>query len=191
MNFKDALMQGKAGESIVARWLNLQGYSVLPAYEKLLGDGKGPRLFAPNRVKVVCPDLLAVSGTDVRWVEVKHKDAFSWSRRGGRWETGLDYHLWEQYCSLSRYTPFWRVWLLFLHEGRQAKDSPPDSPSGLFSGFVDELERAPTRHVSDRWAGGMIYWGITDLRRLAGLSELLALSGDLGMDDKNNCEKTS
>ena len=45
MNFSDTLKQGQLGESLIAKWLRRQGWSILPAYEKEIDNGKGPRLF--------------------------------------------------------------------------------------------------------------------------------------------------
>lgn len=163
-DFEEQKQKGVAGESTISKWLISRGFAVLPVYEKIIDTGKGPQLFTPEGC-FVAPDLLALKENTVMWVEAKHKTAFTWHRITEEWVTGIDLHHYEQYKqvqSLSHYD----VWLLFLHDGGQAKDSPPDSPSGLFGNSLDYLsEHEHHRHMN--WGRrGMVYWGISALRKL-------------------------
>lgn len=161
---------GVAGESRIAHWLRRYGYSVLPVYEKLVDEGKGPQLYLPEG-SLIAPDLLAFKAKKTVWIEAKHKTAFSWHRLTQRWVTGIDLRHYKDYCRVQDETP-WDVWLLFLHEGGQAKDSPADSPSGLFGNRLAYL-RCHVNHRSDKWGRtGMVYWALEHLKKLGKLDEL-------------------
>lgn len=165
MTFQKLLNEGRVGESIIAQWLVSRGFSVLPVYEIELQTGKGPRLYSPHK-NIIATDMLAFRGEKVLWIEAKHKTAFAWHRISQQWTTGIDLTHYLDYCEIDDYSPF-RVWLLFLHKGGQAKDSPPNSPSGLFGNSLAYLRT----HESHRWAnyghGGMVYWSIDNLKLLA------------------------
>lgn len=162
---------GQAGESHIARWLRNRGCSVLPVYEKILDTGKGPHLFLPEG-SLIAPDLFVFKGNDAWWMEAKHKTAFSWYRKDQCWETGIDLHHYEQYLKVNQCTP-WPVWLLFLHKGGQAKDSPENSPKGLFGGTLEFLSQNEN-HRSDKWGNsGMVYWRYETLKLIATLEEVI------------------
>lgn len=168
MTFASKLSTGKVGESRIANYFVARGYSVLPVYEIEQHTGKGPRLFMPKS-PVIAPDMLIFKTDKAYWIEAKHKDAFSWYRIGGYFCTGIDLRHYHDYCIIADSTP-WPVWLLFLHRGGVAKDSPP-SPSGLYGCPIDYLKRHES-HRSDKWANGMVYWNIKNLRCIAGLSDV-------------------
>ncbi len=156
---------GIAGESQIARWLRDRGFSVLPIYEKLVDQGKGPQLYLPKG-SLIAPDLFVFNGTKILWIEAKHKTAFTWHRLTKRWVTGIDLRHYEDYCRVADETP-WHVWLLFLHEGGQAKDSPANSPRGLFGRDLEHL-RKDENHRSPNWGRrGMVYWAHESLHLLA------------------------
>lgn len=182
-DFQINLIMGQAGESSIARWLRARGCTVLPVYEKIIDNGKGPHLFLPGRT-LVAPDLFVFKGSDAFWMEAKHKTAFSWYRIGARWVTGIDIRHYLQYLEVDRCTP-WPVWLLFLHQGGQAKDSPADSPSGLFGNTLEFLADNES-HRSDKWGkSGMVYWAYSDLKLLATLEQVRQAEGlpvDVGMN---------
>ncbi len=173
--FNRRLTEGKLGESRIAAWLKSGGFSVLPVYEIEQQTGKGPRLFMPKK-QIIAPDMFVFqtteAGLEAYWIEANHKEAFTWYRQKGQFETGIDLRHYHDYCLIDATTP-WPVWLLFLHRGGQAKDSPP-SPSGLYGNLLSYL-RLHESHQSDRWADGMVYWAITDLQKLADLETALSL----------------
>lgn len=178
--FQKQLGYGQAGEALIARWLRSRGHAVLPAYEKIIDTRKGPRLFMPlGRTNLVAPDLLVFRSKGLLWVEAKHKTAFSWHRNTERWVTGIDLHHYKDYRNIMLQTGL-QVWLLFLHEGGQAKDSLP-SPAGLFGNSLKYLcENENHRHGN--WGRhGMVYWAIGELRKLAEVDELLALKTQVGI----------
>ena len=168
--FAQTLAYGRAGESAIALWLRGRGNSVLPIYEKIINEGKGPQIYLPEGA-LVAPDLLTFRGESVVWIEAKHKTAFSWHRLTQRWVTGIDLRHYVDYQVVDLDSP-WRVWLLFLHDGGQANDSPANSPSGLFGNDLATLLRCEN-HRSERWGKyGMVYWAIGSLRKLAEYDEV-------------------
>lgn len=170
-DFSANLEFGAVGESAIARWLRLRGHSVLPAYEKTIETGKGPRIFTPDEL-LIAPDLFVFKTEGACWVEAKHKTAFSWHRKTQRWVTGIDRRHYRHYLRVDEETP-WRVWLMFYHEGGQAKDSPENSPAGLFCNSIRYLSRH-VNHESDNWErSGMVYWAVEQLKQLATIEQLL------------------
>ena len=155
MGFKGRLAIGQAGESAIAKWLISRGNCVLPVYEKIIDEGKGPQLFTCDGC-LIAPDLLAIKGHHIYWIEAKHKEAFTWYRIGRVFETGIDLRHYADYLEIASTTNI-PIWLLFLHCGGKAKDSPP-SPSGLYGNDLLILSKNVS-HQSDRYgSGGMIYW---------------------------------
>ena len=162
--FDENLKYGHVGESRIASWLRARGNSVLPVYEIEKQTGKGPRLFAPDR-QIIAPDMLVFKGNSAYWIEAKHKTAFSWHRITERWVTGIDLKHYGDYCLIDDYSPF-PVWLIFLHDGGQARDSPAESPKGMFGNTLKIL-RDKENHRHENWGkSGMVYWAINVLRRL-------------------------
>ena len=171
MAFSDTLRYGQAGESAIAHWLCGRGYTVMPVYEKIFDTGKGPQLYLPNDEKLIAPDMLAFNGSNIRWIEAKHKTAFSWHRISNKWVTGIDLRHYNDYLKVASMSP-WPVWLLFLHRGGQAKDSPPNSPAGLFGNPLDYLKENEN-HRHDNWGkSGMVYWSRDKLQLIASLEEI-------------------
>lgn len=178
MRFEESLKFGQAGESDIARWLRRRGCTVLPVYEKIMDTGKGPQLFTSN-VNLIAPDMLTYNGSKIAWVEAKHKTAFTWHRITHRWTTGVDLRHYKDYLVVSEESP-WPVWMLFLHRGGIAKDTPPnkqESPSGLFGNEIGVL-RDQESHRSENWGRtGMVYWALVEdggpLIKLASLDDVL------------------
>jgi hypothetical protein len=165
MVFNHTLQFGQAGEVDIATWLRQLGWALLPAYEKIFDSGKGPVILLPSGVRIA-PDFLTWKEQKCLWVEAKHKTAFTWHRISSRWVTGIDLRHYMDYLKVEEESP-WPVWLLFLHDGGQAKDSPSDSPCGLFGNSLAYL-REHENHRHDNWGkSGMVYWAIDSLIPLA------------------------
>jgi len=161
MSFQDNLSYGQTGESKIANWLKSKGYNVLPVYEIEIPTGKGPRLFTPSS-QLVAPDIFVFKADKAYWVEAKHKTAFSWHRITNRWVTGIGLRHYFDYCKIASFSPF-PVRLMFLHDGGQAKDSPPNSPSGLFGNDITKLQNCEN-HRHEGWGkSGMVYWAVESL----------------------------
>jgi len=165
---------GLAGETVIARWLRSRGGLVMPVYEKIVDTGKGPRLFVPGG-ELVAPDLLTCNNGRATWVEAKHKTAFTWHRITSRWVTGIDLHHYTDYLEVAHESK-WPVWLLFLQDGGEAKDSPTQSPSGLFGNDLIVLQGCENHRHNKGGKHGMVYWAIDSLMRLATLDEINSLA---------------
>ena len=171
MTFDDKLAVGQAGESAIARWLRKRGYSIVPVYEKIMDTGKGPQLFTPTS-KLIAPDMFAFNGDKALWIEAKTKSAFAWHRISSSWTTGIDLAHYEDYLMVDDLSP-WPVWLLFLQRGGQAKDSPPNSPSGLFGNTLSRLRHTENHRHANWGPTGMVYWDIDALLLIAPLDEVV------------------
>jgi len=179
--FQEKLAFGQVAEWQIEVWLrHTAKCCVLPVREGGR-DNKGPRLFLPKG-ELIAPDMLAIRGKDIRWIEAKHKTVFSWYHNGQRWETGIDLHAFEQYRQIAQMTP-WPVWLLFLHSeayGDKA-DEPYPCPVGLFGNDLNELSKP--ENISHKWKpqkakdreysrSGMIYWSPDNLKLIASLEDV-------------------
>lgn len=183
--FADNLRQGQIGESYIARWLRRKGFHVLPAYEKEIDTGKGPRLFMADggdNAQLIAPDFFVMGKQKFMWVEAKHKTVFSWYGIGGYFVTGIDQRHFTDYCRVADSTDI-PVWILFLHTSDQTWPNdvtkwgaPKQCPVGLFGAEITKL-RNNYSHKSDRHgASGMIYWQpVTHLIKIAELSELVTV----------------
>lgn len=161
MGFGESLSYGKIAESHIAKYFLSKGYSVLPIYEKQIHEGKGPQLFIGDQA-IIGTDMLVFNNDKVFWIEAKHKTAFSWHRNTSRWVTGIDLRHYEHYIKIQEYTN-WPVWIMFFHEGGKAKDSPGESPKGLFGNDLKVLIKTEN-HRSDKWGNsGMVYWAVDKL----------------------------
>jgi hypothetical protein len=161
---------GQAGESAIAKWLRGKGYSVMPVYEKLIDNRKGPQIFTPTG-SIVAPDLFTFRGAEARWIEAKHKSAFTLHKITGQWTTGIDLRLYEEYQRIDAETS-WPVWLLFLQEEGQAKYSPKGCPTGLFGGKLSYLVKNEHHRHMNHGTSGMVYWAHETLRLIAPLSDV-------------------
>ncbi len=185
--FAANLRVGQMGESLIANWFKSIGYHVLPAYEKEIDTGKGPRFFTASRKQLVAPDMIVIHpGTDIQsvnffWVEAKNKSAFTYNRNLQRLETGIDTRHFDDYCKVADET-YLDVLLLFIQRGGGAIDNPGgETPAGLFGGEIKRLRKCvshqwpPAGQQSDKPA--MTYWEIGALERYASLEEVYAASG--------------
>ncbi len=177
MNFNQALKVGQAGESVIAQWLRNSGFYVLPVYEKIIDNGKGPRVFPPGGLFVdnlIAPDLFVFNGGTAFWVEAKTKTAFSEHRISGRLVTGIDLHHYEHYLKVQEVSP-WPTILIFLQRGGVAVGGKNDTPSGLYMQTLEKLSQCEN-HRHENWGkGGMVYWAIDSLERKATIEDLRAM----------------
>lgn len=174
MSFAARLESGRAGESIIATWLRRRGCSILPVYEKILDDHKGPQLFPDfPHDPIIAPDLLVWQGDRVRWIEAKHKVGFTLHRQSGDLVTGIDAHHFDQYLRVELLSP-WPVWLLFLQRGGQTKGGPENTPEGLFGAALRQLSTCVHHRCgADKMGhGGMVFWERESLQQLATLEEM-------------------
>ena len=163
--FERNLVQGKIGESEIARWLQRRGHHILPVYEIEKGQYKGPAVYTSNGESLIAPDLLAFGKGKITWIEAKHKTAFSWHRITQKWVTGIDLHHYFQYLKVMDIVD-WPVWILFLHDGGTAKDSA-QSESGLFGNSLEYLKDHENHRHKNHGKSGMVYWDRASLRKLS------------------------
>jgi hypothetical protein len=188
MPFTTSLRFGEMGESDIAKWLRKKGHSVLPAYEKEIDTGKGPRLFTPDET-LVTPDFLIFP--DIKFIEAKHKSVFTWHHRTTQWTTGIDLHHYSDYQKVQSVTGR-KVWLLFLHrlsqphiidtrgraDCRHCQKSvsrsccPQECPTGLFGASLNHLKEHEHHKHQNQGKHGMVYWWHGDLKCLARIDEL-------------------
>lgn len=172
MNFQDYLSIGKLGESQISNWLRFtRGMHVFPAYEKQIGEYKGPTLFCSEGDTLILPDLLGITTGKLFWFEAKNKSAFTLYRKTERWQTGIEVRLYEQYQEVQRRTNI-PVWLMFLQQGGKAKDSPSVSPSGLYARSLEYLMAHEDHRGEFNDGTYMVFWNEIDLLRLASLDEV-------------------
>ncbi len=179
-----SLSDGKIGESHIACWLKVvRGRNVLPVYEKQISDGKGPQVFMADGSQLTAPDILVFGGAkQAVWIEAKHKSAFSWHRKTGRWTTGIDLHHYEHYLKIAESYPEWPVWLMFLHRpGCAAKDTPGgmESPHGLYGEDIQVLRALENHRSHNHGKTGMVYWAKDSLRKLAEYDEVLTAVAEM------------
>lgn len=155
-NFKESLKVGQVGESEIAQFLKSRGNNILPIYEKAEGEFKGPALFAADGREIIAPDMLCINTKNITWIEAKAKGAWSWNRILQVWNTGIDLHHYYQYQEVEKLSE-WPVWLFFLQKGGQAKDSPPNSPTGLYARPLADLVKLGRFHKNGG-KKGMVYW---------------------------------
>lgn len=163
--------RGRVGESLIACWLRSRGFTISPVYEKEIDEGKGPRLFTPGR-NLIAPDMLAFKPREqhvIRWIEAKQKTVFSWYRKTGSWETGIDLKHYLDYCQIADSFSY-PIWLLFLHTDTHGPmPGPYPCPTGLFGNDLRFLRR----NESHRWHNPpMVYWGIETLFKIATLEQV-------------------
>ena len=189
--FREKLGIGQAGESAIGRWLRRRGFSIVPAYEKIIDTGKGPRLFTPDQ-QLVSPDMLAFKPREknvIRWVEAKQKTVWDHYRKGAAqtgidpyWVTGIDRRHWDDYLKISKGYAY-SIWLLFLHTDTESSKKPYDPwpcPTGLFGMDLRYLAKhidhscPPTGQPGGYGPTGMVYWHIGSLWMLDTLDNVVA-----------------
>ena len=163
-HFKKQLDIGKVGETEISKWLISRGANVLPVYEIAENQYKGPALYTMDG-GVIAPDIICFKKGKVTFIEAKHKNAFSWYRKKSIWTTGIDKKHFEEYVRIQDITEV-EVWILFLHRGGIAKDSPP-SPSGLYGESIEVLKRNIDHESNKFGKGGMVFWNRDTLKQLA------------------------
>jgi len=173
--FEKRLADGRLGEDLISRWFRSFGWNVVPAYETSIDSGKGPRFFAASGDNIVSPDLLIFQGREFRWIEAKHKSAFTWYRINESWQTGIDRRHWNEYLKVREQSKL-PVYLFFLHEpGHVAKDTPDGmiSPSGLYGESIDVLKDKIDHESALHGPSGMVYWKEQDLKKYAEYAMIL------------------
>lgn len=179
--FDETLPFGQMGESLIAKYLRRHGYSIFPAYEKEIDNGKGPRIFLPYGYSVqelITPDMLAKRERRTLWIEAKHKSAATFYRKKQRWQTGIDKRHYLDYLQVEKVTG-WPVRLLFLQRLSVITNAPLDvepCPTGLYACSIT-CPVSDEGYYHERMTGrryDMVYWAIDTLKKLATLEDVLS-----------------
>ncbi len=179
-DFDSMLPFGQMGESLIAKYLRRLGYIILPAYEKEIDNGKGPRIFLPygySPKELITPDMLAKRRRLTLWIEAKHKSAATFYRKKQRWQTGIDKRHWIDYLQVEKVSG-WPVHLLFLQRLAVITNAPPDvepCPTGLYACSIT-CPISDEGYYFNRFTGKrneMVYWAMSALRKLASLDEVM------------------
>ena len=175
--FSENLEFGQAGEGLIAKWLISRGCSVLPVYEKIIDNGKGPRMFTGTG-NLVAPDIIAF-GRSVTFIEAKRKTGFTWNRKYQRLVTWIDLRHHRDYVEVAKKTNM-PLWLLFLQHGKVTKDFPKGvtNPDGLFGANIAKLITSYS-HIHEGGGPHMIYWEPEPggpLKLIAGIDEINRLA---------------
>lgn len=184
MSFQHSLAVGKAGESIIAKYLQSRGNHVLPVYEKEINDYKGPVLYRPDGQQLICPDLLTFTRKGLAWIEAKHKSAFTWSMKYAAWNTGIDLHHYQHYIQVQNDLKHIPVWIMFLHQSGTAKDTPEGkiSPTGLFMASIRHLRENECHRHANHGKHGMVYWQPSAFQNHVPLEDLMERSAIMEYD---------
>lgn len=190
MSFEQQLATGQVGESLLARFFQGFGHSIIPVYEKERRDGefRGPQLFRAAG-ELVLPDMLVLGSKpgEVWFAEAKYKTVFSWHGNTGRWVTGVDQRHFKEYLQVEEITGI-PVWLYMLHRDSQPwkgdleRGCPPECPTGLFGEQVSVLRDTinhtapPKRTGQGHGTSGMVYWARDSLSFFAPIEEIQALA---------------
>jgi len=173
MGFEESLRFGKMAETRIAQALRQQQFTILPVYPTVEAF-KGPVVLTPDGSGLVAPDMLAIRVDEIRWVEAKHKTAFTWHRITSKWTTGIDLHHYKDYQQIQALSP-WEIWLYFWQEPGKAKDTPENliSPSGLYADTLRFLE-THENHTDENWGRtGMVYWAEETFRCYDSLESIM------------------
>lgn len=170
--FDEQLRWGKVGESVIASFLIARGCHVLPVYEILEGQFKGPQFYTSSG-NYVAPDILVFKEKKISWIEAKRKSVFSWHRISKKWVTGIDLHHYRDYLCIAKSQP-WPVWLMFLHTDKEChlRGEPWPCPTGLFGRDILELETRENHRHKNHGKTGMVYWAHKKLKLISTIEQL-------------------
>ena len=169
MKFANNLKFGLIGERIVAEIMRARGWSVVQIGGQH-GEYQGPRIELPMGLTLVSPDLIIMKGSNILWVEVKHKTQFSFHQNSKTITTGIDYHHWKQYLENDTYGSF-PMWLFFVHEMASVQGMPFGSgvavpEAGVYGGPVRWLSQNYA-HIHPNFGDhGGIFWDAAKLKHL-------------------------
>lgn len=168
MTFAEALKIGQTGESIISKWIQRKGFSVMPVYEESYNKYKGPMVFTTSG-GLVAPDMFVFNDKRAFWIEAKNKSAFSWYRKKERWTTGIDTRHFNDYVSIAESSSI-PILLTFIQHNGIAKGDEVQGPTGLYWHTVRWL-KTHMSHTHD--SPPMIYWAEKTLKFVCTLEQLM------------------
>lgn len=159
---------GRGVEQIVARWLMERGWYVIPSYDYAGEDGnKAPRLESlSDRFPV--PDLDICSGPRSRfssgvrrWVEVKAKEAASFTYKTGKYEHGIEHY--DDYMRVAELTGT-EAWLA-IYETTTIHTREQRGEAGLL--LVQSFANLGEPRRTSMYGRRMAYWPRDAFQRAA------------------------
>jgi hypothetical protein len=171
---------GRRWEELSCAWLKTQGYLVLPTANLSKGpEGAAPAFEGANSSRVIVPDILACRDGKATWMEVKMKEAPSFTRMTSRWETGIPERMWQQYLDLQQKTGI-KVTLLMIHTQRAL----------VHTAQLDDISRFTRLYAGNACSpGGMRFLPYDMLTQVSDLESFLAASDTPTSNDSTE-EKT-
>lgn len=158
--------RGHTGELVVSRWLQDQGYYILPSYDYSGEEEHAPRLEGATDTHVI-PDLDASRAGWRGWVEVKTKAQATETRiRGNRLEHGIAKRHWESYHRVQAITGT-PVFLAIIEE----------DTGSLLLASIDNLRgdvRESRMRKGDKQEEFMVYFPRAGFKEYKGVAAALA-----------------
>lgn len=151
MNFKNrtATQWGTWGEKIAIKWLQKQGWYVIPV--SLIDNGGAPKAVGLLK-SIVLPDLQIAGKGGSRWVEVKTKRNPIHFRKARQWRHGIDQPKWDAYLSVETESQIpGDLAIIQIRPGPEAEPEPM-----LLIAPFDQLQNS-AKHEPGK-DGPMVYW---------------------------------
>lgn len=158
---------GEVFERALSRWLQRQGWGILPVYNYSGADNNKPPLLEIVDGPVVgaglvLPDMLGARGGQSQWFEAKRKTHADYTRCTDRLETGFSLRLYRHYCEVEKRSGL-PVWVFFGHEEED------EVRFGALTKLSKRTYDGPRMGPS-----GMVFFGWDALTPLCTMSELMA-----------------
>lgn len=172
---------GRKWEELACAWLKTQGYLVLPTANLSKGpEGAAPAFEGADNKRVIVPDILACRDGKATWIEVKMKEAPSFTRMTGRWETGIPERMWQHYLDMQQKTGI-KVTLLMIHTQRAL----------VHTAQLDDIARFTRLYSGNACSpGGMRFLPYDLLTQVSDLDSFLAASDPPASSNDSTDEKT-
>ena len=154
--FYENLGGGRRAEMYASRWLKLQWDKVEDIWKSESADGKGPRYKGH-----VLPDFRVSNGNEQRLIECKLKTIFTYYRKTGYWQEGINLPYWEDYREVSRLMGI-PLDLFFINSDKTLPErgAPPVPEAGIYMRDVGILQAGFSAGRGHTWEKKMIYWNL-------------------------------
>jgi hypothetical protein len=176
----ETIERGRVGERLIRRYLHSRGSAMLPVCQQdVFKPDAFPRVYVADGRALIAPDFIGFNRKRVYWIEAKRKVVFTWY--DGQWKTGIDADVFDNYVALREHgTPYAPLWVLFLQMDQPTaeciaqKGCPAECPTGLWGREIRALTALKPDYNASFGLGGMYFWRVRDLKKLATLEEVMA-----------------
>ncbi|HEY5420163.1 MAG TPA: hypothetical protein VIL10_05465 [Marmoricola sp.] len=152
---------GRRGEQVVAAMFRELGWGIIPSYDYAGPDGDRAPSLQGKGWRVPLPDLDTARSGQRRWVEIKTKNAATFTYKTRQLEHGIDLDKYEQYLVVEHETGV-EVWLAFYEL---------DTQTVLYQS-LDRLADVVRRYEGDKMGRhGMAFFPRTELLLLGTVKE--------------------